>query len=301
MTHDDLKAFAGTLDRPARAREVLGAKIVELAQGYLALSVKLEETETLLSDQTAYTQDFMRQVRGLQAKLEGATARSRLVEERVAQCIDASWHGTNPIADPSLVLQEYIDHLQVKLEEAQAERDRFRVERDEARELFEWSVDRGDVVFSNHDYVMHLPRPDCQKASPHLIDACGAFEPQPFEREASPGEIVKASRGFTWVNPSKPELDVHMSVNQALHAVDSPWRIDIHETGQAIAVPTPETISFAMGRDDQGGEIVKACPQCGAHQGQRKTEDRPTPWWCTYCDNEYDEPVVYQIVKGPQG
>ncbi len=69
--------------------------------------------------------------------------------------------------------------LIAQLKEASSERERLRVERDEARERFEWAVDRGDVVFSNQDCVMHLPRPDCQESLPHLIDACGAFEPKP--------------------------------------------------------------------------------------------------------------------------
>ena len=40
-----------------------------------------------------------------------------------------------------------------------------------------------------------------------------------------------------------PKFDFLASVNSALHAVNSPWRIDLHPTGQAIAVPTPEVHS----------------------------------------------------------
>lgn len=46
----------------------------------------------------------------------------------------------------------------------------------------------------------------------------------------------------------KPGLDVLMSVNAALHAVNAPYRIDVQD-GQAMAVPVPECIStfFAAG------------------------------------------------------
>ena len=32
--------------------------------------------------------------------------------------------------------------------------------------------------FANADFIQHLPRRDCPKAWPHIIDSCGAFEPQ---------------------------------------------------------------------------------------------------------------------------
>lgn len=47
-------------------------------------------------------------------------------------------------------------------------------------------------------------------------------------------------------HPQPLGLDFLISVNQALHAVDSRYRIDIHESGQAIAVPVPECVSFAL-------------------------------------------------------
>jgi hypothetical protein len=50
----------------------------------------------------------------------------------------------------------------------------------------------------------------------------------------------------------RQDLDFLVSVNQALHAVQSPWRIDRDEnTRQAIAVPTPECFSeFETGYRD---------------------------------------------------
>ncbi len=46
--------------------------------------------------------------------------------------------------------------------------------------------------------------------------------------------------------PPVAQLDFLVSVNQALHAVGSPWRIDRHVSGQAIAVPVPECLSAAL-------------------------------------------------------
>lgn len=42
-----------------------------------------------------------------------------------------------------------------------------------------------------------------------------------------------------------PDIDVLMSVNQALHAVKSEWRIDV-QLGQAVAVPVPDCFSTVM-------------------------------------------------------
>lgn len=61
-------------------------------------------------------------------------------------------------------------------------------------------------------------------------------------------QAAKALRGSLVSDPPAPHwatgIDVLISVNAALHAVDAPWRIDVKE-GQAIAVPTPEVYSAA--------------------------------------------------------
>jgi hypothetical protein len=44
-----------------------------------------------------------------------------------------------------------------------------------------------------------------------------------------------------------PRMDFLISVNQALHQVQSPWRIEQDATGQARAVPVPEILSNVMG------------------------------------------------------
>ncbi len=50
----------------------------------------------------------------------------------------------------------------------------------------------------------------------------------------------------TGAAPFKAGIDILCSVNAALHAVKSPWRIDVKD-GQAIAVPTPDVHSSFVG------------------------------------------------------
>lgn len=64
----------------------------------------------------------------------------------------------------------------------------------------------------------------------------------------------------------------------------------------ATPCPSCHTLLLVRGETAQP-EVIKACPQCGCHQGQVEREG-PTAWWCTSCDNEYSEPAIYQKVKG---
>lgn len=59
----------------------------------------------------------------------------------------------------------------------------------------------------------------------------------------------------------------------------------------------------------QGGEVVKACPQCGAQANQsERTGVNPAwthlpgwrPWFCGDCKREYDEPAYWQRVERPK-
>jgi len=83
----------------------------------------------------------------------------------------------------------------------------------------------------------------------------------------------------------RPGIDILISVNAALHAVNSPWRIDVRD-GQAIAVPTPEVYSPLS-------EAFRA-PQCqpGSHVYGRETAP-----WCQCGEVKHPKP---QASRAPQ-
>jgi len=67
-------------------------------------------------------------------------------------------------------------------------------------------------------------------------------------------------------------LDLWISVNQALHAVGSKWRIEQHASGQAVAVPVPDVFS-GMSGNPQRRIIRRADPVQAITPHTRRWDD----------------------------
>jgi hypothetical protein len=104
-------------------------------------------------------------------------------------------------------------------------------------------LERGD--FSNVVAVFRRYAADVRRQG-EGDPACNQ-EAEAWQRAAEMLEHEQAARAPR--EPLEPELapgiDILVSVNAALHAVNSAWRIDLQQ-GQAIAVPTPDVHSEFM-------------------------------------------------------
>lgn len=260
----------------------------EMAMAVLALSAKLATAEAQcvhLREARQVDMDMLdrmdREHVALSMKLQEAEKR---VEEADEARLNAQAEAYAEIADLDIVV------LNRKPQEVQAERDR-------AKEL---DVTLRTMLFAAQDELGAPALCACgHHRSAHMLSlvhqeqkgrldcnhcACESFRPV----EASRGEAVKPAAQTT--------EQFRAEVKDKLGVVFN----GCHSTPLQRAINRQQCEDFLVERYAEAclerGEVVKACPHCGAHIYHLFKRSEYEAWVCGYCKKEFTEPDLWQHV-----